>query len=330
LPHYPTGIARLTALRSKLRKMGPRVALLQAIIAKNYGCSGFILDPDMYDPLMDEQTPSAFDLTDYRKLWARFKDELAVNMLPFEKLEYVENFNDFINKADIQEGTKSFSLDDDDLNRRFEEGSPVPDWFSFPEVLAELRKAHLPRSEQGFTVFFTGLSGSGKSTIANALLVKLLQISDRPATLLDGDIVRRNLSSELGFSKEHRDINIRRIGFVASEITKNKGVAICAPIAPYDRIRKEVRRMISQLGGFILIHVSTPLEECEKRDRKGLYAKARAGIIKEFTGISDPYESPQDADLNIDTTNITPGDAVREIITYLGDQGYIGKPQADI
>jgi len=328
LPHYPTGIARLNLLRSKLRKMGPRESLLQAIVAKNYGCSNFILDPIKYDPSVNGKT--GFPLSDYQALWAKYNGELAVNMLPSEELVYVEDINDYIPSTDIPRGAKSLSLSDDELFRRFEKDSPVPDWFSFPEVLAELRKAHLPRSEQGFTVFFTGLSGSGKSTIANALLVKLLHINDRPATLLDGDVVRRNLSSELGFSKEHRDINIRRIGFVASEITKNKGVAICAPIAPYDRIRKEVREMISQLGGFILIHVSTPLEECERRDRKGLYAKARAGIIKEFTGISDPYEVPPDADLSIDTTNITPGDAVREIITYLDDQGYIKLPRADI
>jgi len=330
LPHYPTGIARLNLLRSRLRSMGPRESLLQAIVAKNYGCSNFILDPKKYDPSANGTAASLFSLSDYQELWSQYKDELAVNILPFEELVYVEDINDYIPAKEIPQGAKSLSLSDDELFRRFEKDSPVPEWFSFPEVLAELRKAHLPRSEQGFTVFFTGLSGSGKSTIANALLVKLLHISDRPATLLDGDVVRRNLSSELGFSKEHRDINIRRIGFVASEITKNKGVAICAPIAPYDRIRKEVREMISRLGGFILIHVSTPLEECERRDRKGLYAKARAGIIKEFTGISDPYELPPDADLSIDTTNITPGDAVREIITYLGDQGYIKIPRADI
>ena len=138
------------------------------------------------------------------------------------------------------------------------------------------------------TVFFTGLSGSGKSTIANALLVKFLEFGGRPVTLLDGDLVRKNLSSELGFSKEHRDINIRRIGYVASEITKNGGIAVCAPIAPYDGVRKDVRAMIEPVGGFMLVHVDTPLEVCEQRDRKGLYAKARAGIIKEFTGISDP------------------------------------------
>jgi sulfate adenylyltransferase len=185
---------------------------------------------------------------------------------------------------------------------------------------------HPRRGEQGFTVFFTGLSGSGKSTVANALRVKLLEIGGRGVTLLDGDLVRTNLSSELGFSKEHRDLNIRRIGFVASEITRAGGVAICAPIAPYDVVRREVREMIRACGGFILVHVSTPLEVCEARDRKGMYAKARAGIIKEFTGISDPYEEPRDADVVIDTSNITPSEATREVLLYLERQGYISAP----
>jgi sulfate adenylyltransferase len=330
LPHYPTGIARLTVLRSKLRKMGPREALLQAVIARNCGCSGFILDPELYNPPADYSVSSPVDPGDYANLWEKYKDELGVRMIPFEKLAYIEKLGDFIPKKDVPEGAKTLSLGEEDLSRKFAEGSSVPAWFSFPEVLTELKKAHLPRRNQGFTVFFTGLSGSGKSTIANALLVKLLHINDRPVTLLDGDIVRRNLSSELGFSKEHRDINIRRIGFVASEITKNRGVAICAPIAPYDRIRKEVREIISQLGGFILVYVSTPLEECERRDRKGLYAKARAGIIKEFTGISDPYESPGDAELAIDTTDIRPEDAVREITDYLMAQGYVENYQRDV
>jgi sulfate adenylyltransferase len=176
----------------------------------------------------------------------------------------------------------------------------------------------------GFTVFLTGLSGAGKSTIANVLLVKFLEMAGRPVTLLDGDIVRKNLSSELGFSKEHRDINIRRIGYVASEITKNGGIAICAPIAPYDSVRQEVREMIHVRGGFVLVYVATPLDVCEKRDRKGMYSKARAGIIKEFTGISDPYESPADADVVLDTTDLTPEEAAQEIILYLERQGYIG------
>ncbi len=157
------------------------------------------------------------------------------------------------------------------------------------------------------------------------MLERQLEIGGRPVTLLDGDLVRKNLSSELGFSKEHRDINIRRIGYVASEITKNHGIAICAPIAPYDAIRKDVRRMIEPLGGFFLIHVATPLEVCEERDRKGLYAKARAGIIKEFTGISDPYDHPEDAEMHIDTTRLSAEEAARQVVEMLEREGYLGK-----
>jgi sulfate adenylyltransferase len=173
-------------------------------------------------------------------------------------------------------------------------------------------------------VFFTGLSGSGKSTIANALLVKLLEMGGRTVTMLDGDLVRKNLSSELGFSKEHRDINIRRIGYVASEITKAGGIAICAPIAPYDATRRAVRAMVESGGGFVLVHVATPLEVCEARDRKGLYAKARAGLIPEFTGVSDPYEAPEDSEVVIDTTQLSPDEAANQIILYLERLGYIG------
>jgi sulfate adenylyltransferase len=193
-------------------------------------------------------------------------------------------------------------------------------------VAEELRRSYPPRAHQGFTVFFTGLSGAGKSTIASVLLTKLLEEGGRPVTLLDGDIVRKHLSSELGFSKEHRDINIRRIGWVASEITKNGGIAICAPIAPYEGVRQEVRSMIEPLGGFILVHLSTPLDVCESRDRKGLYAKARAGIVKEFTGVSDPYEAPDQAEVRIDTTDVTPEASAQQIILHLQTEGYLGRP----
>jgi sulfate adenylyltransferase len=163
--------------------------------------------------------------------------------------------------------------------------------------------------------------------VANALLVKLLEMGGRPVTLLDGDVVRKNLSSELGFSKEHRDLNILRIGYVASEITKNGGIAICAPIAPYASVRKQNRDLISSEGGYVLVHISTPIEVCEARDRKGLYAKARAGIIKEFTGISDPYEVPEDADLTIDTTDITADEAANTVVLHLEHLGFLAAAQ---
>ena len=192
-----------------------------------------------------------------------------------------------------------------------------------PEVSKELKKFYPAKNQQGFTVFFSGLSGSGKSTIANILRVKLLERATRNVTLLDGDIVRKNLSSELTFSREHRDLNILRIGFVAGEITRHGGIAICAPIAPYDAIRKQVRSLIGNNGGFILVHVATPLEVCEDRDRKGLYAMARAGKISEFTGISDPYEAPDDAELIIQTTEISAEQACDQVIAYLEASGYL-------
>jgi sulfate adenylyltransferase len=182
--------------------------------------------------------------------------------------------------------------------------------------------ANTTRRPKGFTLFLTGLSGAGKSTTANVLLEKLTDLGDRPVTLLDGDVVRQHLSSELGFSKEHRDLNVRRIGYVASEITKNGGACICAPIAPYDDVRKQVRAMIEPLGGFFLIHIATPLEVCESRDPKGLYKKARAGVLPHFTGVSDPYEIPNDAEITIDTSRMTPNDAAEMVIQRLTTLGY--------
>src|SRR5450756_1159303 len=197
---------------------------------------------------------------------------MGVNMVPFQMMVYLQNEDRYIPSDEVPPGAKVLDISGTELRQRLNEGRDIPAWFTYPEVVQELRRSYPPRHKQGVTIFFTGLSGSGKSTIANALITKFLEMGGRPVTLLDGDLVRKNLSSELGFSKEHRDINIRRIGYVASEITKNGGIAVCAPIAPYDAMRREVRRMVEEGGGFILVYVSTPLEVCESRDRKGLYA----------------------------------------------------------
>ncbi|MGH3375538.1 MAG: adenylyl-sulfate kinase [Actinoallomurus sp.] len=212
---------------------------------------------------------------------------------------------------------------DAELAEMLDRGEEIPDWFTTPTVAQELSRAHPPRHGRGITVFFTGLSGSGKSTIARGLADTLVERGGRTVTLLDGDVVRRLLSAGLTFSREDRDLNIRRIGYVAAEITRHGGVAICAPIAPYARTRAEVRRMVRSAGDFVLVHVATPLEECERRDRKGLYAKARAGIIPEFTGISDPYEAPEDADLTLDTSEMTPEEAVTQVFDFLVMGGWV-------
>ncbi len=223
----------------------------------------------------------------------------------------------------IEAGLERGELSDDELGELLDSGKPVPSWLMPADVAAELRRARPPRSRRGLVVFCTGLSGSGKSTLARDLRDALLERGDRTVSLLDGDLVRRLLSAGLTFSREDRDLNIARIGYVAAEIARHGGIAICAPIAPYAAARAAVRRMVSEAGDFVLVHVSTPLEVCEARDRKGLYAQARAGVIGSFTGISDPYEEPDDADLTIDTSQLSRPDAVAAVLGYLIRGGWV-------
>jgi len=324
LGRYPQHTAKLSLLPLAMRRGGPREALWHAVINKNYGCSHLIVRRDHAGPGSDANGKPFNGPQEAQELVQRHEEELGVGMVPFREMVYVESEDAFVPREDVAENDRVLQIPGAELHKRLDEGREIPEWFTFPAVAAQLQRRHPPRHRQGLTVFLSGLSGSGKSTIANVLLVKFLEMGGRPVTLLDGDIVRRNLSSELGFSKEHRDINIRRIGFVASEITKNGGIAICAPIAPYDRVRQDVRGIIEPLGGFVLVHVDTPLEVCERRDRKGLYAKARAGIIKEFTGISDPYELPADAEVTLKTVEMTPEQSAQEVLLYLEREGYVG------
>jgi len=323
LKRYPDQTTMLSLLNLAMRMGGPREALWHAIIRKNYGCTHLIVGRDHAGPGVDSRGEDFYGAYDAQELLTEHQDELDITMVPFQLMVYAENRAQYIPIGQKEDKDKVLNISGTELRRRLQEGLEIPEWFSFPDVVAELRRTHPPRHKQGFTVFFTGLSGSGKSTIANALMVKLMEMGGRPVSLLDGDIVRKNLSSELGFSKEHRDLNIRRIGYVASEITKNGGIAICAPIAPYTATRRAVRETISPVGGFIEVHVSTSLEVCEQRDRKGLYALARAGKIKEFTGISDPYEAPEHAEMVIDTLEITPDLAAHRILVKLEAMGYI-------
>ena len=323
LEQYPEQITTLSLLNLAMRMGGPRETLLHAIIRKNYGCTHFIVGRDHAGPGDDRKGQPFYGPYDAQELYRRHEEELDITMVPIKEVVYVENKAEYLPADETEPGDTIMELSESEFSRRLQEGLDIPEWFSFPKVVAELRRAHPPRHEQGFAVFFTGLSGSGKSTIANALMIKLLEDGSRPVTLLDGDIVRKNLSSELTFSAEHRDLNIQRIGFVANEITKNRGIAICAPIAPYARTRRLVREMISAHGGFIEVYVSTPLEVCESRDRKGLYAKARAGIVKGFTGIDDPYETPERAEVVVDTQDLSADLAAHRILITLEKLGYI-------
>lgn len=323
LRQYPEQTTSLSLLPLAMRMAGPREALWHAIIRKNYGCTHLIVGRDHAGPGNDSSGKPFYGTYAAQELFAQHQEELGVTMVPFHNLVYAQARAQYVQEDEIGPDEPILDLSGTELRRRLREGLEIPDWFSFPEVVEELRRTHPPRHRQGFTVFFTGLSGSGKSTIANALLVKLLELGGRPVTLLDGDVVRKHLSSELGFSREHRDLNVLRIGFVASEITKNGGIALCAPIAPYAQTRRKVRGMIEPLGGFLEVHVATPLEVCEARDRKGLYAKARAGLIKEFTGISDPYEAPEQPELRLDTEELTPDLAAHRILIKLESLGFI-------
>jgi len=320
---YEDGLADLALLPLAMRMGGPREAVWHALIRKNHGVSHFIVGRDHAGPGSDSNGTPFYGPYDAQELMVEHTEEMGVTMVPFKLMVYVPSSDSYMPIDEVAEGTETANISGTDLRQLLANGGDIPEWFTYPEVVTELRKTSRPRNAQGFTVFFTGLSGSGKSTVANALMVRLLEQGGRPVTLLDGDLVRKNLSKGLGFSKEDRDINVERIGYVASEITKSGGIAICAPIAPYAIPRAKNRKAISAGGGYALVHISTPIEVCEARDRKGLYAKARAGIIPEFTGVSDPYEEPLDAELIIDTTNIAPAEAVSRVLRHLQAEGYL-------
>ncbi|HXM60986.1 MAG TPA: bifunctional sulfate adenylyltransferase/adenylylsulfate kinase [Terriglobales bacterium] len=324
LSKFPAGSVKLSMLPLAMRMGGPREAIWHALIRKNHGVTHFIVGRDHAGPGKDSDGKNFYGPYDAQELFKKHEADIGVTMVPFNMMVYLEDKDQYVPDNEVTNGSRVLNISGTELRDRLNEGRDIPSWFTYPEVVHELRRSYPPRHKQGVTIFFTGLSGSGKSTIANVLVTKFLEAGGRPVTLLDGDLVRKHLSSELGFSKEHRDINIRRIGYVASEITKNGGIAICAPIAPYDATRKAVRGMIEPVGGFILVHIATSVETCEQRDRKGLYAKARAGILKEFTGISDPYEEPKDAEVVIDTAELSPEEAAQAIILHLEREGFIG------
>ena len=324
LNQYPSATTAMSLLNLAMRMAGPREAVWHGLIRANHGCTHFIVGRDHAGPGKNSNGEDFYGPYDAQELFSKVESEIGVEMVDFKHMVYVQERAQYEPADKVEDGLTVLNISGTELRRRLAEGLDIPEWFSFPQVVTELRKSRPPRDKQGFTVFFTGLSGSGKSTIANALMVKLMEMGGRPVTLLDGDIVRKNLSSELGFSKAHRDLNIRRIGYVASEITKNGGIAICAPIAPYATTRHAVREDIEAFGAFIEVHVATSIDECERRDRKGLYKLARAGKIKEFTGISDPYDVPKEPELRLETEHVEVDNCAHQVLLKLESMGLIG------
>lgn len=324
LRRMPPETSALSLLPLAMRMGGPREAVWHAILRKNYGFTHFIVGRDHAGPGKDSKGQDFYGPYDAQELLAKHAQEVGIQIVPFRMMVYVRDEERYRAIDEITDDQATLNISGTQFRQMLQDGSDVPEWFSYPEVVEELRQTHPPRERQGLVLFMTGLSGAGKSTVANVVLAKLTELGGRRVDLLDGDRVRQHLSSELGFSKEHRDLNIQRIGYVASLIAKHGGVAICAPIAPYAATREQVRRLVGEAGGaFVEIHVAAPLEVCEQRDRKGLYAKARQGLIENFTGISDPYEEPEHPEIYLDTSKGSPADAAETILTYLRDNGYL-------
>ncbi len=321
---YLKNSSMLALLPLAMRMGGPKEALLHSIIRKNYGCTHIIIGRDHAGPGLNSEGNPFYGPYDAQNLIKKFQNEIGIKMVDFQFMVFSPSEKKYKPIEKVENKTEYKTLSGTKLRSILEEGKDIPDWFTYPEVANELKQSVPPLKKRGLTIFFTGLSGSGKSTIANGILIKLLEKGDRPVTLLDGDIVRTHLSSELGFSKQHRSINVRRIGFVASEITKNRGIAVCAPIAPYSSDRKWNRDLISNYGGYIEVFVNTSLDVCESRDSKGLYKLAREGKLKEFTGISDPYEPPKNPEVIINSDGSqTPEELVDLLYSKLIVLGYI-------
>ena len=323
LRRYADNSATISLLPLAMRMGGPREAVWHAIIRKNYGCTHLIVGRDHAGPGTDSRGAPFYGPYEAQKLVVEMSEEIGIEVVPFRLMVYAPARDAYKPINEVEAGEETLSVSGTELRRRLAMGDDIPSWFSYPEVLTELRRTHLPRHAQGFAVFFTGLSGSGKSTIANALQSRLLEITTRPVTLLDGDVVRNHLSKGLGFTRKDRSTNVQRIGYVAAEIARHHGIVICAPIAPYTSDRAVNRRRISGGGGYIEVFVNAPLQVCERRDVKGLYAKARAGIIRGFTGIDDPYEAPGYADVVCYTDLESITESTNKVLSKLRALGYL-------
>ncbi len=323
LNYYSQGKVFLSLLQLAMRMAGPREALLHAIIRKNYGCTHLIIGRDHAGPGAASNGQPFYGPYQAQDLVKAHIGELGIEVVPFQLMVYVPATKSYQAIDQIEKDEKTLSISGTQLRSMLQNGEEIPEWFSYKEIIEELQKTYPAKSHQGFAIFLTGLSGSGKSTIANALQSRLLETLSCPITLLDGDIVRTNLSKGLGFTKEDRSINVQRIGYVASEIVKHRGIVICAPIAPYHEDRIINRRRIEREGGYIEVFVNASLQVCERRDVKGLYAKARAGLIKGFTGIDDPYEVPEFPEVICNTELETVEESIGLIMKRLKDLTFL-------
>lgn len=324
MPRYPNGMAVLGLLGLAMRMGGPREAIWHAIIRKNHGATHFIIGRDHAGPGKNSAGQEFYGPYDAQYAVEKYKSELGIEVVEFQMMTYLPDTDEYRPKDEVPAGVKTLDISGTELRRRLRTGGDIPEWFSYPEVVKVLRESNPPRAQQGFTIFLTGYQNSGKDAIARALQVTLNQQGGRSVSLLLGETVRHELSSELGFSREDRDKNIARIAFVAAELTKAGAAVIAAPIAPFDSPRKAAKDLISQHGSFFLIHVATSLEYAEKTDRRGVYARARRGLVKGFTGVDDPYEAPQNPDLKVDVEHQTVTEIVHQIVLMLESQGFLG------
>ena len=319
--HYDPDRILLALLPLAMRMGGPREALWHAIIRRNYGANHLIVGRDHASPGVDSTGRPFYGPYDAQELVEKYAEEVKVGVVPFAELVYLPDEQRYEEISRVQDGARVASISGTQVREEYlGSGLPLPEWFTRPEVAEILAESHPPRHRQGACIWFTGLSGAGKSTTADVLTVLLLE-HGRQVTVLDGDVVRTHLSRGLGFSKEDRDLNIRRIGYVAAEIARHGGIVICAAVSPYRATRNDVRNLVGER--FIEVFVDTPIDVCEERDVKGMYAKARLGEIKNFTGIDDPYEVPETPEIVLDTVTYTPEDNARRILEYLIERGLV-------
>ena len=325
LPRYPNGMAVLGLLPLAMRMGGPREAIWHAIIRKNYGATHFIVGRDHAGPGKNSKGIDFYGPYDAQYAVEKYRGELGIEVVPFQQMIYLPDTDEYKPDNEIVAGSKTQNISGTELRSRLRSGKEIPEWFSYPEVVRVLRESYPPRSKQGFTLFLTGYQNSGKAAIARALQVTLNQQSGRSVSLLLGENVRSNLSSELGFSHADRHKNIQRIAFVAAELTRAGAAVIAGPIAPFESSRETAKATVSQHGSFYLVHVATPLEYCEKTDKRGIYAKARRGSIKGFTGVDDPYEEPERPDLRVDISKQSVREIVHQIVLMLESEGLLDR-----